>query len=394
MPGETITLTAKVQTSDGLTQTVASGNVTFKVNGSAISGNTYLIPTGAGATFSIDVDLKPGVIITIDGISYVEADLPSTPKTVYVATGLELTGTTTVNHYGTYSYVVKKVFSDTTKTTITGNFAWTLGAVSLGNSTGTISIPTSVPPGTRTLTATINGRSGSLNLTVNAVNTSLTIAGPTTAYESATTPGYTIRLNKSDGTSTIVNTLASVSVPGGSWIAGTNVAGGASIIAPAAPGLTAANPWMYISITASYAGFNASLQVGITYLPPTIYTNADMFTVVSLVDITIEVSVSLTDGRMWQSGGYGFNGQQFFPPGTAPGAWGYQSAAHFTIPSLQLSRYNTVSVSVVDFYTRSPIPTAVLQQPTAANGWVAIIQQNDPPSAASPVGSTVRITTT
>lgn len=401
MPGETITLSARIQLSDGTVQTVTPANVNFKVNSVVISGNTYVIPTGAGATFTIDADLKPGVTITIDGIPYTEATLPSTPKTVYVATGLEISGPTTVNHNSAYTYTVKKVFSDGTKPSITGTFAWTLASVNLGNSTGTITIPSTVSVGSgKTLTATINSRSGSLSLTVNAINTSLTIEGPATAFESATVPGYTIKLNKSDGSYTVVNTLASVSLPGGSWIGGSNVTGGASIIAPSAPSLTYANQWLYTTIYASYAGFNATKPLAVTYLPPPVYTNADMFVVISNVDMEVRVNCRLTDGAMWQDAYQqpadrpGANGQQFYPPGYAPPGWG-QSANLFTVSATNLSRYATVTITPVDTYNQSGELSTIVQQPNAANGWVTIVAQYDyGPSSSQGVATYLKLTTT
>jgi hypothetical protein len=154
---------------------------------------------------------------------------------------------------------VKKVFSDGYKPTITGTFAWTLNGTSLGNSTGTITVPSSIPVGSRTLQATINSRNGTLNLNVSAVPQSLLISGPTTLASNAT-GNYTVTLTKTDGSTANVTSSSTVAVNAGFWNGATGVY--------TAPNVSST---LAVTMSASYAASGITVSdthsISITYTP-------------------------------------------------------------------------------------------------------------------------------
>lgn len=375
LPDDVITLSSSIRTSAGVVQNVT--NVLYKVDGSPIVGNVYTVPTSAGATLSITSELVGAVVV--DGVPY--TGLVSPAKIVYVVTSIEVTGPSAVNHTTTYTYEQKAVYSDGTKIP-TSYVAWSVGAVALGTSPGLLTILSSVPVGSQTLSATRSGRTGTLPITVSVVATGLSITGPGTVNEATSTSGYVVSRIMSDGTTPNVTTLATTTTTAGSWSpAGT-------FNSPTLPGNT--NQTVYIN--SSYLGKSASKPVTVTYPYPS-PINSAMFQIQVQTDFIVQMAFRLTDGAIWFH--YATN------PGHNNEGQIQQATAYFAVPARILSRYGSAYVTA-DIQAWAGLSTWVsrngwwsnglIQQPTTANGWVGIVQFDDgPPGGARPFRTTITL---
>ena len=276
----------------------------------------------AGQVTGVKANNSTTVTATLNGITS-----PAVTVTVTTATLASIAvapATANVTAGKTQAFTATGTYSDKTTIDITASVTWSSSAINIAevsNAAGSNGLATSLRQGTTTITATLNGMTGTATLTVGApALVSISIAPTTASRDVGQTQGYTVTAVYQNGTTstnlTGVNWSSSLTTVA-TITANTGRGGGTGATATAvAAGQT--------TITATYQGFSDTSILNVTKVPVLVGVRIDPASASLKVDgqanftlygnyddgtstqLTTGITWTITDGAVASlSGGFG-----------------------------------------------------------------------------------------